>query len=246
MKIELKDVSASFADSDAPALNDISLTIDQAEHVVLLGPSGSGKTTLLRCILGAVAPTSGMIRVGDLDPTDDSDLRALRRKTGVIRQGNDLVLGLRAQTNAVLGTAPAWGLREWASVLRGKVPGRYQERVHALAEAQGILPYLRNRVENLSGGQRQRVALVRAVLSEPQLLLADEPTSGLDPVTSQAAVDTLREAKGVTVVVSTHDLGIARQFSRVIALRAGRVCFDGPQLSEHDAEEIYQGTAVPA
>ncbi|WP_327352776.1 phosphonate ABC transporter ATP-binding protein [Streptomyces sp. NBC_01304] len=246
MKIQLEGVSASFADRDVPALDNISLTINPGEHVVLLGPSGSGKTTLLRCILGAVAPQAGTIRVGGLDPVSPSELRALRRKTGVVRQGNDLVLGLRAQTNAVLGTSPSWGLREWAAVLRGIVPSRYEERVQALAENQGIRPFLKARVEHLSGGQRQRVALVRAVLPEPQLLLADEPTSGLDPVTSQAAVDTLRAANGVTVVVSTHDLGIARQFPRIVALRDGRIHYDGAELTERDAEEIYQGTAVPA
>ncbi|MDN3028599.1 ATP-binding cassette domain-containing protein [Streptomyces sp. S.PB5] len=246
MHIELKGVSASFADRDVPALDDISLTIDQGEHVVLLGPSGSGKTTLLRCILGAVHPQTGMLRVGGLNPAVPSELRAVRRKTGVVRQGNDLVLGLRAQTNALLGTAPSWGMREWAAVLRGSIPTRYEGRVHALADTQGIRPFLRSRVEHLSGGQRQRVALVRAVLPEPQLLLADEPTSGLDPVTSQAAVDTLREADGVTVVVSTHDLSIARQFPRIVALRDGRVCYDGGELTERDAEEIYQGTAVSA
>lgn len=244
MHIELKGVCVSFADRDVPALDDISLTIDPGEHVVLLGPSGSGKTTLLRCILGAVTPQAGTLRVGGLNPAAPSELRAIRRKTGVIRQGNDLVLGLRAQTNALLGTAPSWGMREWAAVLRGSIPSRYESRVHSLADTQGIRPFLRSRVEHLSGGQRQRVALVRAVLPEPQLLLADEPTSGLDPVTSQAAVDTLREADGVTVVVSTHDLNIARQFPRIVALRDGHVCYDGGELTDRDAEEIYQGTAV--
>ncbi|GAA3772827.1 phosphonate ABC transporter ATP-binding protein [Streptomyces chiangmaiensis] len=244
MKIELNGITATFTDRDVPALDDVSLTINQAEHVVLLGPSGSGKTTLLRSILGAVTPQSGEIRVGGLDPSSPGDLRTIRRRTGVVRQGNDLVLGLRAQTNALLGTAPTWGAREWAAVLCGTVPARYAARVDELAERQGILPYLKARVENLSGGQRQRVALVRAVLPEPQLLLADEPTSGLDPVTSQAAVDALRAATDVTVVVSTHDLSIARQFPRIIALRGGRVCYDGAELTERDAEEIYQGTAV--
>jgi ABC-type phosphate/phosphonate transport system ATPase subunit len=246
MHIELDGVTASFAGRTVPALDDVSLSVAEGEHVVLLGPSGSGKTTLLRCLLGAVAPSSGTIRVDGLDPAAKDDLQTIRRRTGVVRQGNDLVLGLRAQTNALLGTASSWGPREWAAVLRGKVPSRYEERMRALTDAQGVQPYLRSRVEHLSGGQRQRVALVRAVLPEPRLLLADEPTSGLDPVTSQAAVDTLREASGVTVVVSTHDLAIARQFPRVVALREGRVSFDGTELTEDDATRIYQGTAVAA
>ncbi|MFJ6674637.1 phosphonate ABC transporter ATP-binding protein [Actinosynnema sp. NPDC091369] len=246
MNIEVDGVSVLFAGRDAPALDDVSLTIGQAEHVVLLGPSGSGKTTLLRCLLGAVTPRAGTIRVGGLDPSSAAELKTLRRSSGIVRQGNDLVLGLKAQTNALLGTAPSWGLREWTAVLRGTIPGRFAQRVHALADEQRIRPYLGDRVENLSGGQRQRVALVRAVLPEPRLLLADEPTSGLDPVTSQAAIATLRAATGVTVVVSTHDLGVARRFPRIVALRDGKVCFDGHELTDRDAERIYGTTAVPA
>ncbi|GGS28924.1 phosphonate ABC transporter ATP-binding protein [Actinokineospora fastidiosa] len=244
MEIRLTGVSVTFPDREHPALDDVSLTVEEAEHVVLLGPSGSGKTTLLRCVLGAVKPTSGTLTVGGKNPAKAAELRAIRRCTGVVRQGNDLVHGLRAQTNAVLGTSPSWGLRDWAAVLRGRVPARYAERVRTLAETQGIQPFLKSQVESLSGGQRQRVALVRAVLPEPRLLLADEPTSGLDPVTAQAAVHTLREASGVTVVISTHDLSIARQFPRVVALRDGRVCFDGPELSERDARDIYEGVEV--
>jgi ABC-type phosphate/phosphonate transport system ATPase subunit len=244
MQIRLAGLSVTFPDRDSPALDDVSLVIENAEHVVLLGPSGSGKTTLMRCILGAVKPDSGTLVVDGMDPAKPSELRAIRRNTGVVRQGNDLVHGLRAQTNAVLGTSPSWGLREWAAVLRGRVPARYVERVDALAEAQGIRPFLKSQVEHLSGGQRQRVALVRAVLPEPKLLLADEPTSGLDPTTAQAAVRTLREADGVTVVVTTHDLSIARQFPRIVALRDGRVCFDGHELSDEDAQDIYEGTVV--
>ncbi|SFC93020.1 phosphonate ABC transporter ATP-binding protein [Streptomyces aidingensis] len=246
MHIRLDDVCTSFDRGRTPVLDAITLDIAEGEHVVLLGPSGSGKTTLLRCLLGAVRPDRGTLRIGGLDPADPAQLRTIRRRAGVVRQGNDLVLGLTARTNALLGTAHSWGVREWAAVLRGGTPKRFAERMRRLAENQGITPQLRHRVENLSGGQRQRVALVRAVLPAPSLLLADEPTSGLDPVTSRAAVDTLREAEGVTVVVSTHDLAVARQFPRIVALREGRVCFDGAELTDRAAERIYRGAAAGA
>jgi ABC-type phosphate/phosphonate transport system ATPase subunit len=246
MDIRLTGVSATFPNRGIPALDNVSLTVEEAEHVALLGPSGAGKTTLLRLILGAVTPTAGSLSVGGKNPAKPSELRVIRRCAGVIRQGNDLVHGLKAQTNAILGTSPFWRLRDWAAVLRGRVPARYAERVATLADDHGIRPYLKSHVEHLSGGQRQRVALMRAVLPEPRLLLADEPTSGLDPVTAQAAIRTLREADGATVVVSTHDLSVARQFPRIVALRAGRVCFDGGELSDHDAQDIYGGTAARA
>ncbi|WP_017559096.1 phosphonate ABC transporter ATP-binding protein [Nocardiopsis baichengensis] len=246
MHIELSDITAAFKERDDPALDGVSLTIERGEHVALLGPSGSGKTTLLRCLLGAVRPLSGTARVDGLDPTEPRDLRRIRRSSGVIRQGNDLILALRAQTNAVLGTAPGWTAADWVTILRGRVPARFRDQVSRLAERQGILPFLKSRAEHLSGGQRQRVALVRAVLPQPRLLLADEPTSGLDPVTARAAVQALREATGVTVVVSTHDLAIARRFPRIVALRQGRICFDGDHLSEADADAIYDERVVSA
>jgi ABC-type phosphate/phosphonate transport system ATPase subunit len=246
MRIRLTGVSTTFPNREVPALDNVSLTVEDAEHVALLGPSGAGKTTLMRLISGAVAPTAGSLSVGGKNPAKTSELRDIRRCTGVVRQGNDLVHGLKAQTNAILGTSPSWRLRDWAAVLLGRVPARYAQRVDILAEAQGIRPYLESHVEHLSGGQRKRVALVRAVLPEPRLLLADEPTSGLDPVTSLAAIRTLREVDGVTIVVSTHDLSIARQFPRIVALRAGRICFDGSELSDRDAQAIYGGTAARA
>lgn len=246
MHIRLTGVSTTFPGRETPALDNVSLTVEEAEHVALLGPSGAGKTTLLRLILGAVTPTAGSVDVGGKDPAKHAELRVIRRSAGVVRQGDDLVHGLKAQTNAILGTSSSWRLRDWAAVLRGRVPARYAQRVAALADDQSIRPYLQSNVEHLSGGQRRRVALVRAVLPDPRLLLADEPTSGLDPVTAQAAIRTLRQADGTTVVVSTHDLSIARQFPRIVALRTGRMCFDGGELSDGDARDIYGGTAARA
>jgi ABC-type phosphate/phosphonate transport system ATPase subunit len=243
MHIRLTGVSTTFPDRETPALDNVSLAVEEAEHVALLGPSGAGKTTLLRLILGAVTPTAGSVDVGGKNPAKHAELRAIRRRAGIVRQGDDLVHGLKAQTNAILGTSPSWRLRDWAAVLRGRVPARYAQRVAALADDQGIRPYLQSNVEHLSGGQRKRVALV---LPDPTLLLADEPTSGLDPITAQAAIRTLRQADGTTVVVSTHDLSIARQFPRIVALRAGRICFDGRELSDRDARDIYGGTAARA
>ncbi|WP_407563921.1 phosphonate ABC transporter ATP-binding protein [Streptomyces sp. 184] len=243
MNIETEGLAVSFPGRGTPALDDVSITIDHAEHVVLLGPSGSGKTTLLRCILGGVTPDRGRVRVGGLTTARPAELRRIRRRAGVVRQETALVPGLRVQTNAVLGTAPAWRLREWAAVLRGGIPSRHAERVHALADALGIRDYLTDRVENLSRGQQQRLAVLRAVLPAPRLLLADEPTSGLDPVTARAAVDALL-VEGTTVMLSTHDLDLARRFTRVIALRAGRLVHDGSGLSDRDIARIYPGTPV--
>jgi ABC-type phosphate/phosphonate transport system ATPase subunit len=241
MRVHIQDLVVQFPHQPVAALDGVTLNIDAGERVALLGASGSGKTTLLRCLVAAVTPTSGSVFVNGQDVHHSGDAqRQLRQQTGIVRQRDDLVSGLRAQTNAVLGTSSTWGLQDWAHVLSGRVPTRYRAPLTTLARRHGIDAHLTSRIEHLSGGQRQRVALVRALLGGPKLLLADEPTSGLDPVTGRAAVDALLGEPGATVVVSTHDLTLARRFPRVIALQAGRVAFEGPMPDDARVEAFYQ------
>ena len=220
-------------------LDQVSFEVADGERVALLGPSGAGKTTLLRALLGAV-PARGTVRVGGHDPRGSpAEARRLRRATGVVRQGNDLVPGLSARLNAVLGTAWSWTPRDWWAVLCGQVPRGHGARLAELAARHGVADCLPARARELSGGQRQRIALVRALLPAPRLLLADEPTAGLDPTTAAAAVDALLGAGGATLVVATHDLEVARRFPRVLGLRAGRLVHDGDGLDEHAADDLY-------
>lgn len=212
--------------------------VSDGEQVALLGPSGSGKSTLLRALLGAV-PATGLIRVGGRDPYR-GDARAIRAATGFLRQGNDLVLGVSARLNALMGTSTNWRAQDWLRALCGRVPARHAASLQRLASKHGISGCLARPARNLSGGQRQRVALVRALLAEPRLLLADEPTSGLDPVTAETAVDALLDV-GVTLIVATHDLAVARRFPRILAVRAGTLIYDGPTLDEETAASIYAG-----
>lgn len=226
MDVRTQHLTVDFPHRRLRALDNLSVHIEQGEHVALLGPSGAGKSTLLRALLGAVAIT-GSVTVGGLDPCHPKQQRTVRRATGVVRQGGDLVLGLTAATNALMGTSPEWTARDWFAVLCGRVPSRYTQRLRALAERHGIADALRARARELSGGQRQRVALIRALLPGPRLILADEPTSGLDPVNAAAAVDALCALPGtVTVIVATHDLAVAARFPRILALREGRLAHD--------------------
>jgi ABC-type phosphate/phosphonate transport system ATPase subunit len=227
------------------AVDRLTLRIAEGERVALLGPSGAGKSTLLRALLGAV-PVSGRVRVGGHDPYGPRRAAAwIRSGTGVVRQGNDLVLGVSGRLNALMGTAATWRTRDWLRALTGQIPAPFQSRLETLAAQHGILGCLRQPARELSGGQRQRVALVRALLGQPRLLLADEPTSGLDPVTAAAAVDALRTAgspaRPVTVIVATHDLAVARQFPRILAMRDGRLAYDGATLDESVTAGIYRG-----
>lgn len=245
MRITVDQLTVTFPQRAVTALDSVDLTVDPGEHVALLGSSGSGKTTLLRTLLGAVRPVSGRIRVGGMNPFGSRDeIARLRGATGVVRQGNDLVLGLSARVNAVMATVPSWGAADWVAVLRGNAPLRYQDRLHALAERHDVSGCLGARVEHLSGGQRQRVALIRALLPRPGLLLADEPTVGLDPVTAEVAVTALQGVEAATVIVATHDLGVAQRFSRIVALRGGRLVFDGPSLSAAQGASIYERSTM--
>jgi ABC-type phosphate/phosphonate transport system ATPase subunit len=243
--VDIQDLVVHFAGRPRPALDGVRLRLAAGEHIALLGASGSGKTTLLRALVGAVMPMSGTVVVGGMSVyTDRAARRQVRRRTGMVRQRDDLVIGLRAQTNAVLGTATEWSGADWLQVASGRVPHRYRDPLQGLARRHGIAEYLTSRVEHLSGGQRQRVALVRALLPGPDLLLADEPTSGLDPVTARAAVDALQGAHGATVIVSTHDMNVAQRFSRVVGLREGQVIFDGALPDADQLAAIYQSAEV--
>lgn len=229
--------------SHVRAVDGLTVHIAQGERVALLGPSGAGKSTLLRALVGAV-PIAGEVRVGGLDPYRGArEASTIRAATGFIRQGNDLVLGLSARMNAIMGTSPTWRTRDWFRALSGRTPRAYTRRLEALTAAHGIARCLDQPARTLSGGQRQRVALVRALLTEPSLLLADEPTSGLDPVTAGAAVDALCDVGGgsrpVTVLVATHDLTVARRFPRILAICGGRLAYDGTALDEDTAALIY-------
>ncbi|WP_189238855.1 phosphonate ABC transporter ATP-binding protein [Planomonospora parontospora] len=237
MGLELSGVHVGFA--DRPVLGGVSLSVAPGEQVALLGPSGAGKTTLLRVVVGAVTPSRGTVRADGIDPFGSrADLTRVRRSIGCVRQRDDLVNGLTARTNILAAAAYEWRLTEWAAVLVGAVPRRFAGRLRELAHRHEIEPLLAARVERLSGGERQRVALARALLTRPRLILADECTSGLDPVRTAVALDHLQRS-GATLLVTTHDLGVARNFERVVALRDGKIVFDGKPPDAEEVERIY-------
>ncbi|MBL8836769.1 MAG: phosphonate ABC transporter ATP-binding protein [Alphaproteobacteria bacterium] len=227
-------------------LRDINLTIDGRGLTAIIGPSGTGKSTLIRCINRLVEPSGGeIVFMGqDLAKLRGAALRAARRRIGMVFQEYNLVERLSVMENLLcgrLGYVPVW--RAW---LR-RFPQADIDAAFALLDAVGLGDFATRRADALSGGQRQRVGIARALMQQPDLLLADEPTSSLDPKTSVEIMELMARltgARDIPVVVNIHNVELARRFAtRVIGMTGGRVVFDGPPaaLEPRHLTEIYGG-----
>jgi phosphonate transport system ATP-binding protein len=231
------------------ALDDVSFSVARGEFLVIIGLSGSGKSTLLRCINRLIEPSSGKIWVDGADVTalDMEGIRKLRRRIAMIFQQFNLVRRMSVLGNVLagrLGYVPsAWAL--WNYWPRALV-----DAALANLDRVGIRDKAYVRADQLSGGQQQRVGIARALMQEPAVILADEPVASLDPATSHSVlryVEELNRSEGITVLCSLHFLSLARRYAtRVIALKGGRIVFEGtPQeIDEARFRAIYGEEAV--
>ena len=231
------------------ALDDISLTVPDGQFLVIVGLSGSGKSTLLRCVNRLIEPTAGKIWLDDVEVTaaDQAQMRRIRLEIGMIFQQFNLVRRQSVLTNVLAGRL---GYVPILPSLLGQFPAADLERArHNLARV-GILEKAQQRADTLSGGQQQRVAIARALMQEPKLMLADEPVASLDPATSHSVMRYLEEINredGITVIANLHFLSLARRYAtRVIALKAGRIVFDGlpDEIDDARFRAIYGEDAV--
>ncbi|MEW6072791.1 MAG: ABC transporter ATP-binding protein [Planctomycetota bacterium] len=199
------------------ALADVSLAIEAGEHVAVMGPSGSGKSTMLNLLGCLDQATRGSYELAgrEVSALSDAELSRVRREmVGFVFQSYHLVPRLDAAANVELPLV-------FAGVGRAERRARV---AHAL-EAVGLADRARHRPAELSGGQRQRVAIARATILGPRILLADEPTGNLDTRSGRQVLDLLGEMNraGLTLVVVTHDLAVARRAHRVLHLGDGRL-----------------------
>lgn len=241
--IEFKGVSKIYANGTR-GLDHIDLAIADGEFVSIIGLSGAGKSTLLRSINRLVDVTEGEVVIDGESVTRARrhGLRLIRRRIGMVSQGFNLVKRSTVQRNVLSGRLGYYST--WRSVLGLFSHEDYEACVRAL-ETVGLSDKLHARSDELSGGQQQRVCIARALVQGADIILADEPVASLDPVTTRAVMRDLARMnaeEGRTVVVNIHDVDLARTYStRIIALRAGRLVFDGAPADLDDAalERIY-------
>jgi putative ABC transport system ATP-binding protein len=220
--IELRGVSREYAigSERLRALRDVDLTIGQGEYVAIMGPSGSGKSTLLNLLGCLDRPTAGsyVLNGREVGALDDRELSALRAHTiGFVFQSFHLVPRLTAAGNVELPLV-------FAGVPRAERAARVEQALAAV----GLSARARHRPDQLSGGERQRVALARAVVMGPSLLLADEPTGNLDRASGRDIVALLEtmNARGLTLLVVTHDPDLGNRARRLIRLVDGAIASD--------------------
>jgi lipoprotein-releasing system ATP-binding protein len=199
-------------------LKGISLEVKRGESLAIIGPSGSGKSTLLNIIGTLDRATSGEVSLGgqDLNKLDDEQLASVRnRQIGFVFQAHFLLPQCSVMENVLVPT-----LAGVDDTLRAGAP----ERAERLLKRVGLAERITHRPGQLSGGERQRVAVVRALINQPQLLLADEPTGALDRASAEQLAQLLLELnreEGVTLIVVTHALDLAHKMGRVLELKDG-------------------------
>jgi phosphonate transport system ATP-binding protein len=226
------------------ALSDATFDVPRGQFLAIIGLSGSGKSTLLRCINRLVEPTSGKVIWGDIDVTAASqeEMRRIRRRIGMVFQHFNLVHRSSVLTNVLAGrlgyVSPAWSLIN-------RFPASDIEKAMRQLDRVGIADKARQRADELSGGQQQRVGVARALMQDPEIILADEPVASLDPVLAHSIMqhlEKINDEDGVTVLCSLHFLDLVHRYAdRAIALNEGRVVFDGlPQeIDDRRFKEIY-------
>ncbi len=241
--LEIRNLSKVY-DNKVLALDNVSFQVEPGQFLAVIGLSGSGKSTLLRCINRLIEPTGGQVIWNGVDVTDASqdDLRRIRRRIGMIFQHFNLVLRSPVLTNTLAGRLgyvnPAWSLIN-------RFSKEDIQRARESLDRVGIGDKADARADELSGGQQQRVGIARALMQDPQILLADEPVASLDPVLAHSIMGILKKLNqedGIAVICSLHFLDLVQRYAdRAIALNDGKLVFDGlpHEINDEKFREIY-------
>jgi phosphonate transport system ATP-binding protein len=230
-------------DDGTVGIEDVSFEVDATQFLAVIGLSGSGKSTLLRCINRLIEPTEGRILWNgeDITAAGQEDLRRIRRRIGMVFQHFNLVNRSKVVTNVLAGRL---GYTNPALSLLNHFGDDDLKKAQAALERVGLEEKINNLAADLSGGQQQRVGIARALVQNPEMLLADEPVASLDPVLAHSIMQHLESINedGVMVLCSLHFLDLVQQYSdRAIALYDGKLVFDGSPSEIDDArfKDIY-------
>ena len=218
--IELSHIYKTFA-GPVHALRNVDIQIHKSEFVFITGPSGAGKTTLFRMLAGFDQPTSGQLKVAgfDLNQMTSAQKPLFRRKLGVVFQDFKLLKEQTALENVAMPL-----------IIQGEKKSRSLELARVFLQKVGLENRQDMKSESLSGGEQQRIALARAIIHQPDIILADEPTGNLDQERSEEIMNLLEfcTQSGMTVLVTTHDLDLVRRRKqRIISIKNGEVVKDG-------------------
>lgn len=231
--IELRNVSLKYGEKEI--LRNVSLTIEDNTIKAILGPSGVGKSTILKLMLGLLKPTSGQVFIDgvDISSMKESELYPIRRKMGMVFQGNALFDSMTISQN--LG----FFLRENLSLPEEEVRERVAEQIRFA----GLEGYEEQLPESLSGGMRKRVAIGRALIFRPHMILFDEPTAGLDPVSSKrilSLISSLRHHDNLGAVIVTHIIDdVFAVADQAAVLYKGEIIFDDAASKLHGADHPF-------
>jgi ABC-type lipoprotein export system ATPase subunit len=214
--LRAEDVWKSYDEGAIAVLKGINFEAVEGQAVALCGPSGCGKSTLLHLFGGLDLPDRGRVSVNEIEINRQRNLlRLLRHEVGFVFQLHNLIPDLTLEENCLIPTVAA-------GIDRRKAQARLQQ----LAERTGLSHRLGHRIQKLSGGERQRTALCRALMNKPKILLADEPTGSLDESASAGVFDLLLDivvTEGVTLVMATHDRGLAARCDHLLEMHDGRI-----------------------
>ena len=216
--IEIKNLNKSYG--DLRVLNDISVNIKKGEVIAIIGPSGGGKSTFLRCINRLEEPDSGHIKINGEDILNKkSDINKIRQKVSMVFQHFNLFANKNVLHNLTLAPIKA-GILDKESAER---------RADELLKSVGLSDKKFAYPHKLSGGQKQRIAIARSLAMDPEVILFDEPTSALDPEMIGEVLDIMKDvaAKGITMLVVTHEMGFARNVAnRIFFMDKGKIAVD--------------------
>ena len=249
--LEIRNLTKIYDDGTV-ALRNVSFTVPDGEFLIVIGLSGSGKSTLLRCINRLIDPTEGEILWDgeDLALLKGAELRKARRRIGMIFQLFNLVNRSSVLTNVLAGRLGY--TKSWHSLMNRFSADDMEKAIFAL-ERLGITDQAYKRADELSGGQQQRVGIARALMQDPEMILADEPVASLDPVLAHSILEhleKLNQEEKITIICSLHYLDLVQRYSTsVIGLRDGEVVYQGTQaeiqaMTDEEFKEIYGEEAI--